>query len=64
MNRTSAGTWKPTAVSQFTRRRRARPRAKSAAGGGSPMSGPLRLSGRNVEVIGGYCSSFAVLVID
>ena len=47
-----------------SRRRRARPRALSAAGGGSPTSGPRRLSGRNVEVIGGYCSSFAVWVID
>lgn len=64
MNSTSAGTWKPTAVSQFSRRRRARPRADAAAGGGRATSGPFRWSGRKVEVIAGYCSSFATLVID
>ena len=64
MNSTRAGTWKPTAVSQWTMRRRARPRATPELGGGRPTSGRLRLSGRNVEVIAGYCSSFAVFVID
>lgn len=64
MNSTRAGSWKLTAVSQCSTRRRPRPRALTDSGGGRSVPGPLRLSARNVEVIAGYCSSFAVWVID
>ena len=40
------------------------PPGPTASGGGRSAPGPLRLSARNVEVIAGYCSSFAVCVID
>ena len=53
MNSTRAGSWKPTAVSQCSTRRRPRPRALTDSGGGRSVAGPLGWCARNVEVSAG-----------